>query len=251
MPLDGADNIHGRSRAFTESDVDFTEFQDFIAGLRTLRKSAARISDRDDCGDDVNRTSLAISGVTVTHLALSGGSDSSTSVLSEDVNRISPAYSEVAVNHLALSGAQAASSRGNDSSTSAILEVSAVESRGDDTPTFRNSTPSSPERSAHGSGATLDSDYWRLEHAASVLKAARGSEIQGGAVPPTSSTDVPQNVKQTDTSLTLTSNPLHAYRVVRDTGSARGRGGFAGGRGRSAGGRVRFTSVGQRGRCSE
>ena len=164
----------------------------------------------------------------------------------------------MAVNYLALSGAHAARSRVTGSWISADLDVSVVESRGDDTPRFRISTPSSLEQpsqyldsSAPGSGATLYSDYQRLEQEASALKTARGREIQGGATPPPprSSTDVAQkvaatdrDVEETDTSLTLNFDPLHAYGVMRDTGSGMepGRGGYAGGRGGSAAGRVRF-----------
>jgi hypothetical protein len=111
----------------------------------------------------VNRTSFANSGVTVTHLALSRGSDSSTSVLCEDVNRISisPAYSEVAVNYLALSDAHAARSRVTDSWIYADLDVSVVESRGDDTPRFRISTPSSPEQPSQYLDSSATNREWR------------------------------------------------------------------------------------------
>jgi hypothetical protein len=91
-------------------------------------------------------------------------------------------------------------------------------------------------------GDTPGSDYQQLMRAADVMKAARGHEVQGGATTPPPPGTPDGNAVQTDTQVTLNSDPLHAYGVMRGTGTGmeQGRGGFGRGRGGSVAGGVRI-----------
>jgi hypothetical protein len=232
----------------TASDADEPDFQDFTAALLTMRKSGARLRARDFGGDDVQRNLFANQEAAAS-LVPSPGNDSS---MRADVIHIlnSPATPAMAVKPVAPSGAQAARSQLTDRSSSEDFDVSAVESRGADTSLLHHHHALQPlDSSVLGSGggrisadATPDSDYQQLMRAADVMKAARGHEVQGGATTPPPPAAPDGDAVQTDTTVTLNSDPLHAYGVLRGTGTGmeQGRGGFGRGRGGFVAGGVRL-----------
>ncbi len=231
----------------THSEADEPEFQDFTAALLTMRKSVARLCARDFGGDDVQRNLFANQEVAV-NLVPSPGSDSS---MRADVIHIlnSPATPAMAVKPVALSVDQAARSQITDRSISEDFDVSAVESRGAATSLLHHHHDLQPlDSSVLGSvglripaGATPGSDYQQLMRAADVMKAARGHEVPGGATTPPPPAAPDGDAVQTDTPVTLNSDPLHAYGVLRGTGTGmeQGRCGFGRGRGGSVAGGVR------------
>jgi hypothetical protein len=211
-------NVRERSPALPESD-DLSDFEDFTMALLTMRQSGARLRARDFGGDDVQRNLFANPEV-VASLVPSPGNDSS---MRADVIHIlnSPATPAMAVNPVALSGAPAARYPVTDRSISEGFDVSAVESRGD------------------------DSAYQQLMRAADFMKAARGHAVKGGATTPPPPPAAPDgDAVQTDSPVTLNSDPLHAYGILRGagTGMEQGRSGFGRGRGGSVAGGVRISA---------
>ncbi len=234
----------------TASDADEPEFQDFTAALLTMRKSGPRLHARDFGGDDVQRNLFANPEVAAS-LVPSPGNDSS---MRADVIHIlnSPATPAMAVKPVAPSDAQAARSQITDRSSSEDFDVLAVESRGADTSLLHHHHALQPlDSSVLGSGgvrirssadATPGSDYQQLLRAADVMKAERRHEVQGGATTPLPPAAPDGDAVQTDTPVTLNSDPLHAYGVLRGTGTGmeQGRGGFGRGRGGFVAGGVRL-----------
>ena len=226
----------------TASAADEPDFADFTAALLTMRKSGARLRARDFGGDDVQRNLFA-NPEAAASLVSSPGDDSS---MRAGVIHIlnSPATPAMTVKTVAPSGAQAARYQITNRSSSEDFDVSAVETRGADTSLLHHHHALQPlDSSVLGSGggrlsadATPDSDYQQLTRAADAMKAARGHEVQGGATTPPPPATSDGDAVQTDTP--VNSDPLHAYGVLRGTGTGmeqgrcglgRGRGGFVAG----------------------
>jgi hypothetical protein len=232
----------------TASAADEPDFADFTAALLTMRKSGARLRARDFGGDDVQRNLFA-NPEAAASLVSSPGDDSS---MRAGVIHIlnSPATPAMAVTTVAPSGAQAARSQITDRSSSEDCDVSVVETRGADTSLLHHPHALQPlDSSVLGSGgvrisadAPPGSDYQQLLRAAGVLKAERGHEVQGGATTPPPPAAPDEDAVQTNNPMTLNSDPLHAYGVLRGTGTGmeQGRGGFGRGRGGFVAGGVRL-----------
>ena len=213
-----------------------------------MRKSGARLRARDFGGDDVQRNLFANPEAAASLVSSPGNVSSMRAGAIHILN--SPATPAMTVKTVAPSGAQAARSQITDRSSSEDFDVSAVETRGADTSFLHHHHAlQSLDSSVLGSGgvrifadATPGSDYQQLLRAAGVLKAERGHDVQGGATTPPPPAAPDEDAVQTDNPMTLNSDPLHAYRVLRGTGTGmeQGRGGFGRGRGGFVAGGVRL-----------